>query len=384
MELAAVGLFEVEIPMIARALVEGKYTALEDLVQAWKLEEIGFASIGGADFTSAGVEAVLRQVRQHAEAAPDDWSGFVIRLVDELGNREEYPFSLLDEDFAANKRREAAGGSVQAIGATMSRDAAQAMIGAFTDDAASELGWDSEAMQSQLSSPDSMQQIMQGMLDQNMWSIAAPFLQAATAQDPSLPSFDQIQGMMAQATAMMKQVQAGQIPGGGASGAPGGQPSPEMQQYMQASLGQAQAMMSGDISDQGAAYDELTRANMELRAAEARKAAEKERANAADDREDEPDALRMVGLGAKLASVENYRNIAEDDLESFEELLENKEEERAADDEQERLSASRMVIQLEDEETSKLMLDPIQIWLISMDLIDAVRPALGASGGAGR
>lgn len=379
---AAIGLFEVEIPIIAKAFVEGKYTALEDLVQAWKAGAIGFEAIGGAEFTSAGVEAVLRQVRQEAEASPDDWGGFVIRLVDELGDREQYAFSLLGEERGGEKPKEAAGGSVQAVGATMARDAAQAMISGFANDAASEMGWDSQAMQAQLSSPQNMQQMMQGMLDQNMWSIAAPFLQAAQAQNPGLPSVQEIQNMMAQAAGMMSQAAAGQIPGGGGAGAAGGQQlTPEMRQYMQAAVAQTEVAMSGDISGASAASDEMTRANMKMRVAQLQQAAVGEREDVADEYGDEPDALRFVDLGARVAGVDAIRNTAEDDLESFEELLENREEERAADDEREQQTASKMVIQLEDEDTSKLMLDPVQIWLISMDLIDAARPGMGVSGG---
>lgn len=370
-----IGLFAAQITIVAKAFVEAKYTALDDLVQAWKAGAIGFTSIGGKDFTAAGVEAVLKKVRREAEDDPDDWGGFVIRLVDELGDREKYPFSLLGlERGTGGQTTQATAGSVQAIGATMAQEAAQAMISGYAQQSQSDMGWDSESLQAQLSSPENMQQMMQGMLDQNMWSIAAPFLEAAQGQNPNLPSAQEIQNMMAKAAEMMGQAAAGQVAGGGDT-------PPAVAQYMQASQGQIKAAISGDIGASGKANDEVVRANMKMRVAQMQQAAAEEKADVASERDDEPDALRSCNLGVRIAGVDAIEDIAEDDLESMEELLENKEEERKAEEEQERQSTTRMVIQLEDEESSKLMLDPVQIWLISMDLIDAAKPVIGAQGG---
>lgn len=378
-DVPAIGLFEAEIPIIAKAFVEGRYTALEDLAQAWKASAIGFTSIGGEDFTSAGVERILRKVRLEAEAAPGDWGGFAIRLIDELGDREQYPFSLLGKERQGSQSpSEAEGGSVQAVVATMTRDAAQQLIGDLSHYAQSELGWDAKDLEEQLSSPQNMQQMMQGMLDQNMWGIAAPFLQAAQAQDPSLPSIQEIQSTMAMAAGMMGQATSGQMPGSE-------QLPPDAMRYAQASQSQLKASMAGDVGEIAKANDERALAAMELRVEEMRKTAVDVKAVAADDYgKGRPDAMRFIDIAAQAAAADAVRDVAEDDLESFEELFENREEERAAEEEQKQQRPAGMVIQLEDDDASKLALDPVQVWLISMDLIDAARPAVAKLGGVRR
>jgi len=89
------GLFDLEVHLVAQAFVRGDLLRLDDLVTRWSESGIIQSTDAGETLTGAMVEEALRRLRLEAELRPQDPSGLLIRLVDELGIRAQKPFSLL-------------------------------------------------------------------------------------------------------------------------------------------------------------------------------------------------------------------------------------------------------------------------------------------------
>jgi hypothetical protein len=86
--------YAIEIEAVSRSFLRGALLPLDALVQDWARE--GLACPGSAPCDGDAVEAMLRDMRRQAEITPNGWRGFPIRLVDELGRRNDRPFSLLE------------------------------------------------------------------------------------------------------------------------------------------------------------------------------------------------------------------------------------------------------------------------------------------------
>jgi hypothetical protein len=85
--------YEVEVRAVSRAFLGGTLTPLDTLAADWARE--GATCDGYEPCDGQAIEAILRQMREQAEMAPEDWQGYLIRLVDDLGQRTDRPFSLL-------------------------------------------------------------------------------------------------------------------------------------------------------------------------------------------------------------------------------------------------------------------------------------------------
>jgi hypothetical protein len=85
------GIFPVEITMAAQSFRNGTLLPLDDLADTWSQAGLECA---GEPCTGAMVEAALRELRQRAEQDPDNEDWLLILLVDALGDRENAPFDL--------------------------------------------------------------------------------------------------------------------------------------------------------------------------------------------------------------------------------------------------------------------------------------------------
>jgi hypothetical protein len=373
-EMPVAGLFEAEIAMLARAFVAGKYMSLEELVQSWKDSGIGFAVLPGEAYTSANVESVLRDVRRRAEALPGDWSGLVIRLIDALGDRREYPFSLLGQAEQDEGAPRALAGSMQELAVTSAQEAAQAMMSAAVSEAQSAPGWDADALESTISSEESMQQMMEGLLGGNMWDIVGPMLQSSQAAGEDIPSVDEIQSILGMAASMTRT--AGQQAGASLT--------PEAMAAVQASQHRFEALQAGKISTVVETSESETRASLRLMASSASDGLENARADYEDDPERAVDAREAVGAARWLVAANVGADVAQRNLESGEELIDSAERRRQAEQEGDEPPMAGLAISLDEKPMSRLVLDPVQVWLISMDLAEAARPDLSLLGGGPR
>ncbi len=373
-EISVTGLFEAEITMLARAFVAGQYMSLEELVQSWKDSGIGFAVLPGEDYSSANVESVLRDVRRQAEALPGDWSGLVIRLIDALGDRDEYPFSLLgqaDQDEGASR---ALAGSMQELAVTSAQEAAQAVMSAAVSEAQSDLGWDADAFESTISSDESMQQMMEGLLGGNMWDIVGPILQSSQAAGEDVPSADEIRSILGMAAEMT----------GAAGQQAGASLTPEGAAAVQASQHRFEALQAGKISTAVETSEAETIASLRLMASSASDGLENARSDYEDDPERAVDASEAVGAAGRLVAANVGADVAQRNLESGEELIDSAERRRQAEQEGDEPPMAGLAISLDEKPMSRLVLDPVQVWLISMDLAEAARPDLSLLGGGAR
>ncbi len=368
------GLFEAEIAILARAFVAGKHMSLEELVQSWKDSGIGFAVLPGEDYTSANVESVLRDVRRQAEALPGDWSGLVIRLIDALGDRDEYPFSLLGQVEQDEGAPRALAGSIQELAVTGAQEAAQAMTSTAVSEAQSDPGWDADAFESTISSKESMQQMMEGLMGGNMWDIVGPILQASQAAGEDIPSVDEIQSILGMVASMTRA--AGQQAGTSLT--------PEAAAAVQASQHRFEALQAGKISAVMETGEAETRANLRLMASLASDGLENSRSDYENDSERAVDATAAVGAAGRLVAANVAVDVAQRNLESGEGLIDAAERRRQAEKEGEAPPTAALAISLDEKPMSRLVLDPVQVWLITMDVAGAVRPDPSLLGGGRR
>lgn len=98
-------MYKYQIKIIAISYLDGQLMALEDLVAQWYAQGLDFFGPAGS-MTGEDIELALRKIRRQAELAPNNWDGFVIRLLDALGDREKKPFALLSPEMAACQKDE--------------------------------------------------------------------------------------------------------------------------------------------------------------------------------------------------------------------------------------------------------------------------------------
>ncbi len=94
-------LYDYEVELIAGAFLRERYASLESVVEPWKGMGLTVRSAHGSDsrrpVTASAVDRGLRALRLHAEEHPTDPRGFWIRLFDELGDRgPPHEFALLE------------------------------------------------------------------------------------------------------------------------------------------------------------------------------------------------------------------------------------------------------------------------------------------------
>ncbi len=94
-------LYGFETRLLAEGFLAERYLSLEAVVESWRSMGIPIVPLGQSTselVSTSEVERTLRGIRRTAEENPEHPAGFWIRLFDELGNRERYPFDLLDDD----------------------------------------------------------------------------------------------------------------------------------------------------------------------------------------------------------------------------------------------------------------------------------------------
>lgn len=92
-------LYDFQIFLLAQAFQEERYIPLNNVIQLWR--DLGLTVQEQTGLTARIdpeiIENSLRSLRLWTEENPEDPGGFIIRLIDNLGDREEHPFSLLEE-----------------------------------------------------------------------------------------------------------------------------------------------------------------------------------------------------------------------------------------------------------------------------------------------
>jgi hypothetical protein len=94
-------LLDVEVEALATAFAEGQLVALDGLASRWRAAGIEVVQDRlPVPITGGIVERALRRVRADVARDPRHPQPFLVLLVDALGDREEFPFDLLDEEEA--------------------------------------------------------------------------------------------------------------------------------------------------------------------------------------------------------------------------------------------------------------------------------------------
>lgn len=101
-------LYDFQVRLLAESFHKGEYVPLEDVIALW--QEAGLVVIAPdadaySDIDGVTVEKAMRRLRHWAEDNPDEQQGFLIRFIDHLADREEAPFDLL-EDYAPYEETE--------------------------------------------------------------------------------------------------------------------------------------------------------------------------------------------------------------------------------------------------------------------------------------
>ncbi|MGI6132547.1 MAG: hypothetical protein ACOYES_11855, partial [Bacillota bacterium] len=199
-------------------------------------------------------------------------------------------------------------------------------------------------------------------------------LQSSQAAGEDIPSVDEIQSILGMAASMTRT--AGQQAGASLT--------PEAMAAVQASQHRFEALQAGKISTVVETSESETRASLRLMASSASDGLENARADYEDDPERAADAREAVGAASRLVAANVGADVAQRNLESGEELVDSAERRRQAEQEGDEPPMAGLAISLDEKPMSRLVLDPVQVWLISMDLAEAARPDLSLLGGGRR
>ncbi|GEM_PF-3468689 len=92
-------LYDFQVNLLAQAFYEEQYIPLNNIIQFWGEVGLMMKNPQGIPVQSDPelIEESMRSLRHWAEEHPEDMGGFVIRLIDSLGDREEHGFDLLEE-----------------------------------------------------------------------------------------------------------------------------------------------------------------------------------------------------------------------------------------------------------------------------------------------
>ncbi|MFO7544803.1 MAG: hypothetical protein R6W77_04835, partial [Trueperaceae bacterium] len=94
-------LLDIEVEALAVAFVAGQLLPLDGLASRWREAGIEVVEdVRPVPITGGIVERALRSVRAEVERDPRHPQPFLILLVEALGDRQDFPFDLLDEEEA--------------------------------------------------------------------------------------------------------------------------------------------------------------------------------------------------------------------------------------------------------------------------------------------
>ena len=182
------GIFSVEITMAARSFRNGTLMPLDDLADTWSQAGLECA---GEPCTGAMVEVALRDLRRRAEQDPDNEKWLLILVVDALGDRKNAPFDLLgspDATYLAGLSGSGTMSSVEVppqftegqdmgIPSSMSSFPTSLMAEALEKAMQEEDDEDVRRMLGALQNPDSMASMLEALSKGDPMSGMAPLLQ---------------------------------------------------------------------------------------------------------------------------------------------------------------------------------------------------------------
>lgn len=343
-------LLDAEVEAMAIAFVEGQLTPLDALAADWRDAGVLVDEGRGPTPVTGGiVERALRQVRAEVERDDEHPQAFVILLIDALGDREDFPFDLLDEEEAelgfAAPGEDAAAAMMRAAFEEALRDAiadedpeAAAMFdAALADDATF------DAMMAAMMRGDmaTVIELLMGAEAVGEMEEARQFLQEDLA-DPDQPP--EVRDFLRAADTLLDALTT-----------PGDE--------------SALAMMEASLSALAATRD-LQRAALEQEAADWTEELE---AIMADDVSASTRYTGFTNLAAVFPLLE-WRAHEFLKLEEFVEDMTASVEEEREDREEGQRKAETMTLPWEEENGSDLLLDPLQVLLVAIDLLVEPRP----------
>ena len=353
-------LLDVEVEAIAIAFVEGQLLPLDALASRWREAGIEVVEdLRPVPVTGGIVERALRRVRAEVARDPRYPQPFLILLVDALGDREDFPFDLLDEDEAelgfAAPGEDAAASMMRMMFEQALRDAvadedpeaASMFDAALADPAtfdamvAAMMRGDIGAVMTLLMGADVVQELAEAQQDLR-----------ADAADPDIPE-EQRAFLEAADTLLTAVVTPGD--------------------------GSALAMVEASLATLHATL-ELQRAQLDEATAELEELLER-----VMDPQTEASG-RYSGFVAFTAdaALVDWRF---DEFAAFERFVEAQElalEERRAEHAAAQEPGTRLELPWEDDDGSELMLDPLQALLVAVDVLGETRVARSARPGVPR
>jgi hypothetical protein len=353
-------LLDVEVAALAVAFVEGQLLPLDALASRWREAGIEVVEdLRPVPITGGIVERALRRVRAEVARDPRHPQPFLILLVDALGDREDFPFDLLEEDEAE-------------LGfAAPGEDAAASMMRTMFEqalrDAVADEDPEAAAMfDAALSDPATLDAMVAAMMRGDIGAIMTLLMGAevvqelaeaqrelrADAADPEVP--EEQRAFLEAADTLLSAVVT---PGDGSALA-----------MVEASL----ATLQATLELQRAQLDEATAELEELLAR-------------VMDPETEASG-RYSGFVAFTGDA-LLLDWQLDEFEAFERFVEEQEamlEERRAEHEAASEPGTRLELPWEEDDGSELMLDPLQALLVAVDVLGETRVARSAGSGVPR
>ncbi len=345
-------LYDFEVRALATLVTRGRLVPLHDVV--YELQTFGIHTQPGdaptpLALSSAAVERALRALRAEAERDPTARDWFLILLIDALGDREEFPFSLLEEEeselgFAATAE--------EGFGELLSRELQVALEEALADG-------DAETAQriAAMMEGEGFEAVMQAMLSGNI----AEVMQMMAGEEAIADLEEGRRELRADAA--------------------DAELEPEVRAFLQSTEAMVGAMITpGHRSDivLMETHLEALRAQRDLRAAAIREGLDEWEYERRELRENAQSATALYGLASLAAGLSSLA-WQHDELEVFREFLTEHEAfiEEGIENQRE-AEARALSLGLpweEDEERSNLMLDPVQALLVAADLLLQPRQA---------
>ncbi|MFU8888827.1 MAG: hypothetical protein ACNA8N_09530 [Trueperaceae bacterium] len=350
-------LLDIEVEALAVAFVAGQLVPLDGLASRWReagievVEDVRPVPISGGI-----VERALRSVRTEVARDPRHPQPFLILLVDALGDREDFPFALLDEEEAelgfAAPGEDAAASMMRSMFEQALRDAvadedpeAAATFDAALDDpatfdamVAAMMRGDIGAVMALLMGADVVQELAEAQQDLR-----------ADAADPDVP--EEQRAFLEAADTLLTAIVT---PGDGSALA--------MAEASLATLHATLELQRAQLGEATAELEELLERVMD------------------------PDA----GASGRYSGFVGFTGDALlldwqlDEFETFERFVEAQEavlEERRAEHEAASEPGTRLELPWEGDDGSELMLDPLQALLVAVDALGETRVARSARPG---
>ncbi len=351
-------LYEYQVDLMAKAFMRKQYTPLKLQVENWDLyREAGHFSPADTVITDDGeldsrkLEMILRNLRLQAEEEPDNSRWFLIRLFDALGDREEYPFDLLEDPEAEDENQ------INGLGAAY-KEIMEEELKSEMDKARQDAGKSGDTktldMLSEMEDGGNMDALMEAAMKGDISGMMGAFVEEE--------ELDEIWGSLEEV------YQEGQ------------ETEPEMVKSMEASkalLGELLKMRDGgDLRRFSESAFNTARENRDSIKSLLQSRKEDMKKQSAQNRAELPldaTAIALQGFNeveaqSSFLDMEWSLQIAEHTYDKFAARMEEVEQQNNELEEMEKMFGSLPLDFEEEEEESQLRLDPVQNFLLHLDI----------------